>query len=118
MAAPCAHECVRGPARNGQRGGRSVQSLASTVNIIAVAASLIAFGIVVGYAGLRLFAEYRMAFFANPRGVMTIDVLVEILTCGSVPVYLSVICLIAAIAFIFGGIGILVAETLHIFGRL
>lgn len=98
--------------------GRSTRSLASTVNIIVVAAGSIAFGVVLGYAGLRLFAEYRRAFFANTRSVMTIDVLVHIVTCGSVPVYLSVVCLIAAIAFIFGGIGILVAETLHMLGRL
>ena len=88
------------------------------MNIIVVAAGSIAFGAVLGYAGLRLFAEYRKAFFANPRGIMTLDVLVHIVTCGSVPVYLSVVCLIAAIAFILGGIGILVAETLHTVGRL
>ena len=83
------------------------------MNIIVVAVSSIGFGIVLGYAGWRLFAEYRKAFFSNPRGVMTLDVLVQIVTCGSVPVYLSALCLFAAIAFVFGGIGILVAESLH-----
>ena len=89
-----------------------------SMNILVVAAGSIAFGAVLGYAGLRLFAEYRRAFFANARAVMTLDVLVHILTCGSVPVYLSVLCFIGAVAFIFGGIGILVAETLHTLGRL
>ena len=88
------------------------------MSIVFIAIAVIMFGIVVGYAGLRLFAEYRSAFLANPRGVMTLDVLIEILTCGSVPVYLSLLCLIGAIAFIFGGIAILVAETLHLIGRL
>ena len=97
----------------GIMAGRSTRSLASTMSIIVVAIGAIAFGIVLGYAGLRLFAEYRAAFFADPRAVMTVDVLIQILTCGSVPVYLSALCLIGAAAFIFGGIGILVAETLH-----
>jgi hypothetical protein len=88
------------------------------MNIIVVAAGSIAFGVLLGYAGLRLFAEYRKAFFANPRGVMTVDVLVQIVTCGSVPVYLSAVCVIAAVAFVFGGVGILVAETLHMLRRL
>jgi hypothetical protein len=83
------------------------------MSIIAVAIVTIAFGVVLGYAGLRLFAEYRAAFFANPRAAMTLDVLVQILTCGSVPVYLAALCLIGAAAFIFGGIGVLVAEALH-----
>ena len=83
------------------------------MSIVLVAIGSIAFGLVVGYAGLRLFSEYRAAFFANPPGVMTLDVLVQILTCGSVPVYLSVLSLIAAGAFIFAGVGILVAEALH-----
>lgn len=88
------------------------------MSIIVVAFGSIAFGIVLGYAGLRLFAEYRRVFFSDPRAVMTLDVLVQIATCGSVPVYLSALCLIGAAAFIFAGIGILVAETLHLIGRL
>lgn len=59
------------------------------MSVIVVAIGTIAFGIVLGYAGLRLFAEYRAAFFANPRGVMTLDVLVQILMCGSAPAYLA-----------------------------
>lgn len=82
-------------------------------NIIVIALVTIAFGILLGYAGLRLFAEYRAAFFANPRAIMTLDVLVQILACGSVPVYLAALCLIGAAAFIFGGIAMLVAEGLH-----
>ena len=88
------------------------------MSIIIVAAASIIFGIILGYAGLRLFAEYRKAFFADPRAVMTLDVVVQIVTCGSVPVYLSALCIIAAIAFIFAGFGIVVAETLHVIGRL
>lgn len=84
------------------------------MSIIVVAITAILFGIVVGYAGLRLFAEYRRAFMANPRAVMTLDVLIEIATCGSVPVYLSLLCLIGAVGFILGGIAILAAETLHV----
>jgi len=83
------------------------------MHIIVVAVSSIGFGVVLGYAGWRLLSEYRKAFFANPRAVMTLDVLIQILTCGSVPVYLSVICLFGAIAFVLGGIGIIVAESLH-----
>jgi len=84
------------------------------MSIFVVAIASIGFGIVLGYAGLRLFAEYRAAFFTNPRAVMTLDVLLQIVTCGSVPVYLSVLCLIGAGAFIFAGIGILAAEALHV----
>ena len=85
------------------------------MNIIVVAIASIMFGILVGYAGLRLIVEYRSAFLANPRAVMTLDVLIQIVTCGSVPVYLALLCFIGAVAFVFGGIGILVAETLHLF---
>lgn len=84
------------------------------MSIVVVAIGTITFGLALGYAGVRLFIEYRAAFFANPRAVMTLDMLVEILTCGSVPVYLAVLCLIGAAAFIFGGVGILVAEALHL----
>lgn len=88
------------------------------MNIIFVAIAVIMFGIVVGYAGWRLFAEYRRAFLTNPRAVMTLDLLIEILTCGSVPVYLSLMCLVGAVMFIFGGVAILIAEALHVVGRL
>lgn len=97
---------------------RSARSLAGTMSIFVVAIGSIGFGLVLGYAGARLFAEYRAAFFANPRAVMTFDVLLQIVTCGSVPVYLSVLCLIGAGAFIFAGIGIFVAEALHAAGWL
>jgi hypothetical protein len=88
------------------------------MSIIVEAIGAIIFGVVVGYAGIRLFAEYRSAFFANPRAVMTLDVVVQILKCGIGPVYISALCLVGAFAFIFAGIGILVAETLHMVGWL
>ena len=88
------------------------------MNIIVVAFAVIAFGFVVGYAGWRLLAEYRSAFFTNPRAVMSLDVLIAIVMCGSVPVYIALLCLIAAAAFIFGGVAILIAEALHVAGRL
>lgn len=83
------------------------------MSIIVVAIASILFGILVGYAGLRLLVEYRGAFLANPRAMMTLDLLIQVVTCGSVPVYLALLCFIGAVAFVFGGIGILVAETLH-----
>ena len=88
------------------------------MSIFVEAIGLIMFGAVVGYAGVRLFAEYRTAFFANPRAVMTLDVVVQIVKCGIGPVYLAALCLIGAAAFIFAGIGILVAETLYRLGWL
>lgn len=88
------------------------------MSIFVEAIGAIVFGILVGYVGLRLFAEYRSAFFADPRAVMTLDVVVQIAKCGIGPVYLSAICLVAALAFIFAGIAILGAETLHMIGWL
>ena len=79
--------------------------------------SAIVFGAILGYAGLRLLAEYRIAFFANPRALMTLDVLLQIANCGA-PAYLAILSLLGGIAFIFGGVGIFVAETLHVFHRL
>jgi hypothetical protein len=83
------------------------------MEIVVPALGAIMFGGVLGYAGWCLFAEYRKAFFADPRAVMTLDVMVQIVKCGIGPVYLSALCLIAAVAFIFGGIAILLAEALH-----
>ena len=75
------------------------------------------FGVVLGYAGMRLLAEYRIAFVANPRAVITLEVMLQVAKCGG-PGYLAIVCLMGAAAFIFGGIGIFVAEALHLAGWL
>jgi len=73
-------------------------------------------GVVIGYAGLRLLEEYRGAFLKNPRGVMTLEVMLDAAKCGG-PGYLAIVCVIAAVMLISGGAFIVAMEILHQMGR-
>jgi hypothetical protein len=111
-----------GNALRAQPTRRSTRSLASTmgVNLFIESIGLIAIGVVVGYAGLRLLGEYRKAFFVNPRGMMTLEVLFAIARFGG-PGYLAMLCLIGAMFLVSGGIWLLILaifETLHRIGWL
>jgi hypothetical protein len=54
------------------------------------------------WLGSALLVEYRRAFFADPRSVMSIEVLLNILRLGG-PGYLAVMALVAGIPMLFAG---------------
>jgi hypothetical protein len=58
-------------------------------------------GLFVGLAG-ALLVEYRRAFFADPRSVMSTEVLLNILKLGG-PGYLAMVALVAGLPMLLGG---------------
>jgi hypothetical protein len=77
---------------------------------------VVAIGLAIGYAGLRLLGEYRSAFFKNPRAVMTLEVMLQIAKLGG-PGYLAILCLIGSVMIVSGGVFIIIMETLHLWGQ-
>jgi hypothetical protein len=60
----------------------------------------------VGLAGLLL-AEYRRAFFADPRSIMSFEVLAQILRLGG-PGYAAVVVFVAGVLLLMAGVALLV----------
>ena len=85
--------------------------------IVLEAIGIVAVGIALGYAGTRLLGEYRKAFFADPRSVMTLEVMLNVARLGG-PGYLAIVCLIGAVGLVSGGIVFLIMETVHRLGWL
>ena len=54
------------------------------------------------WLSLALLGEYRRAFMANPMSVMSLDVLLSIIRCGT-PSAMAVITLLAGACFLAGG---------------
>ena len=54
------------------------------------------------WLSLTLLGEYRRAFMANPMSVMSLDVLLSIIRCGT-PSAMAVITLLAGACFLAGG---------------
>jgi hypothetical protein len=54
------------------------------------------------WLSLALLGEYRRAFMANPMSVMSLDVLLSIIRCGT-PSAMAVITLLAGAFFLAGG---------------
>ena len=75
---------------------------------------LIGCGIVIGAVGLLLLREYRRLFFEDPKAVMSVEVLLQILkTTG--PGYLAATVLFAAAFFVLGGIATLIFAAIRPF---
>lgn len=53
---------------------------------------IVAMGFALGYTGMSLLGQYGKAFFAEPRSVMTLEVLLNIARLGG-PGYLAIVCL-------------------------
>ena len=77
------------------------------------ALGVVAIGCLLGITGRILLGQYRSVFFQNPRTVMSLEVLLQVLRLGG-PGYLAVLCLLGAIWFIAAGIYMFVAEALFI----
>jgi hypothetical protein len=75
------------------------------------ALGVVAIGCLLGIAGLILLGQYRSVFFQNPRAVMSLEVLLQVLRRGG-PGYLAALCLLCALWFIAAGIYLFVAEAL------
>ena len=50
-----------------------------------------------------LLAEYRRAFFTDPRSVMSVEVLLNILKLGG-PGYLAMVAVVAGVPMLFAGV--------------
>jgi hypothetical protein len=70
-------------------------------------AGLLLFGLLLMYLGLLLFGEYRKIFFQNPRAVMSLDVLFQVLRLGA-PGYLAMALLVCSVFFLIAGFGLLI----------
>lgn len=62
------------------------------------------FAAVCAYAGLKLFGEYRKAFYNDPKAIMTIEVILNLIRSGSAPGYLAAISVVAAAVFLWNAL--------------
>jgi len=85
--------------------------------VILESIGIVAIGVALGYAGTRLLGQYRKAFFADPRSVMTLEVVLNVARLGG-PGYLAIVCLIGAAGLVSAGIVFLIMETVHRLGWL
>jgi hypothetical protein len=63
---------------------------------------LMALGVIFIGLAAALLVEYRRAFFSDPRSVMSIEVLLNILKLGG-PGYLAMVALVAGVPMLFAG---------------
>jgi hypothetical protein len=85
--------------------------------VILESVGIVAIGVALGYAGMRLLEQYRKAFFTDPRSVMTLEVVLNIVRLGG-PGYVAIVCLIGAVGLVSAGVGFLIMETAHHLGWL
>ena len=81
------------------------------------ALGVIAVGLLLAGAAAVLLRQYRGAFLQDPRAIMTLEVVLQVLRLGG-PGYLAMLCMLGGVWLLVAGIYMLVAELLFHVGWL